>query len=562
MTTLPRPKRRRAYVGVVALSAAAVLGVAGCGGDDSSTGAEPGSVASFIPSTAPMYFEVSTEFDGPQWTQAKALAAKFPSFPDIEKKFAEGVSSEGVSWEKDIRPLLGTDAALAVLEVPKTKVPAVPDLSKGGDSAAESIGALAGSAPDLNDQKVLGALALAPDSEEKVLELIKKEGTVASKVGDVDIYKNTEGDSFVAVADGALLVAMTEADLKASLDAHAQGGNRVFSGNTKALDVLEKLPDEVLMQVYVDAGAIVKQGVGDNAQLKQLEALGLSVDAAAGMSLSAEAGGIRVKGVTVGDNSELLAKSTSFSPTLTANVPGDAVAYVGFSNLAGTAENVLATVSASNPDIAKQLQAGAGSLPLLLGGATLDDVKALATGEHALVVTAGTPAPGASLLLGVEDGAKAKKTLDAIANALPLVAGQLGQAGTDLPEWKDITEAGNAGRQLPIDPRAGVNYGVKGNLAVVGTQASALGLLNTPATALAQDADFLAATEAVPDEVTALAWVDIAAAVDAADALGAFKADDAKAKEARANLEPLDYMVMWATISDGNPTVEAFVAVK
>jgi Protein of unknown function (DUF3352) len=558
MSTLAPLKRRRSFVGVVALSAAAALGVAGCGGDDSSTGAAPGSVASFIPSTAPMYFEISTQFDGPQWTTAKALAAKFPAFPDIEKQFAEGVASEGVDWEKDIKPLLGDDAALAVLEVPKTAVPDTSDLSKAG---ANGVAGLAQSVPDLNDQKVLGALALAPDSGAKVIELIKKEGTVAGTIGDVEYYKNTQGDSFVAVADGAMLVATTEADLKAGLEAHTQGGNRTFAGNTKALDLLAKLPDEVLMQAYIDAGALVKQGIGDNAQLKQLEALGLSVDAAAALSVSAEDGGIRLKGVTAGANSELLAASAPFSPKLTANVPGDAVAYVGFSNLAGTVDQVIKSVGATNPDVKKQLDAATAAIPLALGGATLDDVKALATGEHALVVTKGTPAPTVSLLLDVDDGAAAKKTLDGIANALPLLAGQI-SSGTKLPDWKDITEGGNAGRQLAIDPRAGVVYGTKESLAVVGTQPSALGLLNAPATGLSQDADFVAATGSVPDEVTSLIWVDIAAAVEVADTLGAFKAGDAEAQKARDNVKPLQSLVMWSTVSDGSPTVEAFLSIK
>lgn len=558
MSTLAPFTRRRSFVGVVALSAAALLGVAGCGGDDSSTGAKPGSVASFIPATAPMYFEVSTEFDGAQWTKAKALAAKFPAFPDIEKQFAEEVSGGSVDWEKDVKPLLGDDAAIALLEVPKTDVPDASDLSKAG---AGGLADLAPSTPNLNDQKVLGALALAPDSEAKALDLIKKEGTVAGKIGDVDYYKNTDGDSFVAVTEGAIVVASNEADLKAGLEAHAAGGDRTFAGNTKALGVLDKLPDEVLMQAYVDGGAIVKQSVGDNATLKQLETLGLSVDTAAGISLSAEEGGLRLKGVTVGANSELLSASAPFSPKLTANVPGDAIAYIGFSNLAGTVDQAIKSVGATNPDVKKQLDAGLNALPLLLGGVTFDDVKALIAGEHALVVTSGSTAPAVSLLLGVPDGAKAKTTLDAIANGIPALAGQV-RSGTQLPDWKDITEAGNAGRELPIDPRASVVYGTKGSLAVVGSQASSLGLLNTPATALSADADFTAATAGVPDEVTALVWVDVPAAVQQAEALGALKDADADAQKALDNLKPVDHFVMWASIADDTPTVEAFLSIK
>lgn len=558
MSTLARFSRRRSFVAVVALAAAAALGVAGCG-DDKESGATPGSIASFVPASAPMYFEVSTDFDGAQWTKLKALAAKFPAFPDLEKQFAEATAGDGVDWEKDIKPLLGENAAVALLEAPKTEVPDTSDLSKAG--AAGALGNLVQGVPDLNEAKVIGALALAPDAEPKAIELIKKEGTVAGRVGDVDYYKNADGDSFVAITGGTLVIASTVADLTAGLDAHAQGGDRTFAGNAKALETLAKLPDEVLIQAYIDAGAIVKQSTGDSAQLKQLEALGLSLDTAVAVSLSAEDSGLRLKGVTVGANNELLAAGAPFSPKLTANVPGDAIVYVGISNLAATAKTAIETIGATNPDVKKQLDAASSQIPLLLGGATLDDVKALISGEHALVVTKGSAAPAVSLLLSVADGAAAKKTLDGIAGALPLVAGQIAP-GRDLPAWKDITEAGNAGRQLALDPRAGLVYGTKDSLAVYGTQPSALGLLNSPATSLAQDADFIAATAGVPDQVTSLVWVDVPAAVEQADALGVFKDADAKAQEVLANLKPVQNLVAWATVEDGSPTVEAFLSIK
>jgi hypothetical protein len=554
MSTLTRSPRRRYLAGVAAIAAAAALVVAGCG-DDNTTGAEPGSVASFVPATAPMYVEVSTEFDGAQWTQLKALGKKFPAFPDVEKQFADSLASEGVNFEKDIKPLLGDDAAVAVLQVPKTGIPSIPTSTEGLSLPTPTV-------PSLNEQAVVGALALAPDAEAKVVELIKKDSTVGGKIGDVEYYKGGGDDTtLVAVTDGALVVASREADLRAALEAHDQGGDRTFAGNEKARDTLAKLPDEVLMQAYLDIGTLVKQSTGDSAQLKQLETLGLNPDMAVAFSLSAETTGLRIKGVTVGANSELLAASPPFAPSLTANVPGDAVAYVGFSNLTGTAERLIETVGKTNPDVQKQLQAASGQLPVLLGGATLDDLKALGEGEHAVVVTKGTAAPVASILLQVKDGARAKKTLDGLANALPLIASQI-RSGTDIPAWEPVTEAGNEGRQLPLNERFGVVYGVKDGLAVVGTQPSSLGLLNAPATGLAKDADFTAAAAGMPDQVTSLAWVDIKAAVEVADSLGAFKNAGENAQKARENLGPLKSLVMWSTVEDGTPTVEAFLTIE
>jgi len=552
MSTLTRSPRRLAIA--VTLAAAAALGVAGCG-DDNKTGAEPGSVASFVPATAPMYVELSTEFDGEQWTNLKAIGKKFPAFPDIEKQFAESLASEGVDFDRDIKPLLGDDAAVALLQAPKTEVPSIPTSTDGLSIPTPAV-------PSLDQQEAVGAIALAPDAEPKVVDLIKKDSSVAGKIGDVEYYKaGSDNDTLVAVTDGAVVVASREADLRTALEAHDQGGDRTFAGNQKALDALGKLPDQVLMQAYLDIGTLIKQGTASSEQLQSLQTLGLSPDMAMAFSLSAQPASLSMKGVLIGANSELLAASPAFAPTLTEKVPGDAVAYVGFQNLSGTVQRVIDTLGQTNPDVQKQLQAAAGQIPLLLGGATLDDLKALGEGEHAVVVSKGAAAPVGSILLQVKDGAQAKKALDGLANALPLVAGQI-RSGADVPAWKPVTEAGNEGRQLPLDPRFGVVYGVKDNLAVVGTQPSSLGLLNTPVTSLAKDADFVAAVAGMPDEVTSLAWVDVQGAVEVADSLGAFKNADENAQKVRENLGPLKSLVMWSTVEDGTPTVEAFLAIK
>jgi uncharacterized protein DUF3352 len=554
MSTLTRPPMS-ARIAAVVVAAAAVAGVAGCGGGDSakSTGAAPGKVASFVPAGAPVYAEVSTDFDGPQWTQVKALAAKFPAFPDLQKKITEGLGSNGVQFDRDIKPLLGKDAALGILKLSGKNIPNIS--GSDGTPSVPSVGSAA-------SQPVVVAVEIAAGKEQQVVDFVKKDAAPAGTVSGVQYYKPKDSsEPLIAVTDGAVVLASTVSELQASLDAHSAGGSKTIAGDAKVTDTLGKLPADVFAQLYVDVGAAFKQTTESSSQLKQLEQLGLTTDTAFGLSLSAEATGVRLKGVVTGSGSSTLAGASEFTPSLTANVPGDALAYVGFSNLAGTVSSLVGTLAKSNPDLSSQIQALSSQVPLLLGGATLDDLKALTSKEHALVVTRGGAFPAVSLLLQVDDAARAQKTLDGLKKAVPLVAGQL-NGGKSLPDWQTITEAGVTGQELPLSPKANVVYGAKGGLAVIGTQPSSLALLNAPATSLQADQDFTDATVGMPDKVGSLAWIDVQGIVETADALGAFKSTGADAKKVLANLKPVKSLVAWSTVADGVPTVEAFLTVK
>jgi len=554
---ITRPTRRWRLAAVV-VAAAAALGVAGCGGGEDSTGSEPGNVASFIPATAPVYAEFSTDLEGPQWTLLKALLAKFPDIPNVDTALREGLSAEGVNWDTDVKPLLGKSAAIGLLKLPKTDALASIPVPGGTTSLPTP------SVPDVQDQSLILAVEVAEGQEQKVTDLITKDAAPSGKVGDVQYYvPKGETQPLIAVTDGAVLIASKEADLTAGIEAHNGGADRTIAGTTKVTDTLTKLPAEVFAQAYLDVGSIIKQAASGNAQLQQVYTqLGLGADTAIGFSISAEAKGIRLKGVTTGANTDILAGSTSFTPALTQNVPGDSVAYVGIADLTGQAERTLDAIAKSNPDLTKQLDAVTGQLPLLLGGVGLDDLKALGRGEVAVVVTKGKGFPAVSALLQVPDGAQAQKVFDGLAKAAPLLAAQAGSLGAGVGSFKPVEEGGIAGSELEISEQADLVYGVKDNLAVIGSQRSSLGLLASPVTNLAQDPEFTAATAGVPDKVTALLWLDVPGLVEMVEGLDAGATSTDEAKKAIANLGSLKSLVAWGSVEDGTPTVEAFLTIE
>src|SRR5690349_6313674 len=89
---------RPAAVTAVLLATAAVA-VAGCGGGASATGASPARAAYFVPAGAPMYFEVSTDGESPQWAQVVALGKKFPGWDQLTSELQAGLKKKGLDFE-------------------------------------------------------------------------------------------------------------------------------------------------------------------------------------------------------------------------------------------------------------------------------------------------------------------------------------------------------------------------------------------------------------------------------------------------------------------------------
>ena len=538
-------RRRRTAVlvaGALAGTALAVSGCGGSGGDSSAAGSSPGEVASYVPTGSPLYLEATTDLNGPQWTQVDKLAKLFPAYPKLRTMIDDSLASGSVNFETDVKPLLGAHAAIAGLSLP----------DKAAIQGSLTNPTTGGAARAARNMPFVGVVEIADGKKGAVESLLVKGGAKADGTRDgADVY--TDSGSAAAVDDSALVVADTKAELFQALDAHQAGGDKTLAGTSKFTDALGKLPADVFGQAYIDVGAIVQSAGTSQPQLKQL---GLSdyQNAVVAASVAAEPDGARVKGVVVGAPDSGAAE---FTPTLTQKVPADAIAYLGFDNLAGTVTTILDQArAAQSSDTTQQLDALAGQLPSLLG-VSLDDLKALTSGEHAVVVTSGSPNPGAALLLKVDDGARAKKTLDALRAGVPRLL-QTFSPQTTVPAWKQVPlAAGVQGWQLPLAKTGNVVYGVDGDLAIVGTSVPAVTAVQRPVAPLADSQAYTSTTSGMPDKVSSVLWVNISQAVDAADKLGALKTVPA---DTIANLRPLKSVTAWST-GGAEPTFEVFLKI-
>ena len=537
-------RRRKPVMLMTSAIAGAALAVSGCGGGDSESGAAAGDIASYVPAGSPIYLEATTDFDGPQWTQIDELAMLFPAYPDLRTQIEDDLKGEDVDFETEVKPLLGERAAIAGLALPDAA--AAQGALTSGDA-----GAVAGVA---GDQQFVAVVEIADGKEDAVKALLVKEG--AAKAGEhegVEYFTSSDDDTVAAVADGVLVLSDDQAQVFAALDAHEAGGDRTLAGTDRFTDALSKLPADAFGQAYVDIGAFVQAAAAENPQAEQLGVADYRNTVMAA-SLAAEAEGARVKGVVMGAPD---AGAAEFSPALTKKVPGDAIAYLGFSDLANTVTKAFEQAKASQSDDARQqIEALTGQLPQLLG-VSIGDLAALTSGEHAVVVTAGDPQPGAVLALQVEDGAAATRTLDALRTGVPQLLKTFSPE-TQIPKWSRVPLAGGVqGWRLPLSPDAGVVYGVDGTLALIGTSAPAVAAVQRPVAPLSASADFQAATSGMPDAVTSVTWLNIEQAVATAQRLGALK--DAPA-ETLANLRPLKSVSGWTTGGD-TPTFEVFLRI-
>ena len=538
-------RRRRSVVILTAALAGSAIAVAGCGGD-SESGSSAGDVASYVPSSSPLYLEVTTDFDGAQWQQVQALAEQFPGYPDLERTLQRELRAGDVDFDADVKPLLGERAAIAGLRLPD-----VPELDGALGTTAPDSGAADDAAPD-DDMEFVAVVELADGKAQQAKDLLVREGAVPKgEHQGAEVYAQPGGDGVVAVDDEALVFSDTQKRVFAALDAHAAGGDQTLAGTDRFNDALAKLPPDVFGQAYLDLGAFVQSAA--SAAGPQAEQLGLADyrDAVMAASIAAEPDGARLKGVVLGAPTSIT--PAEFTPQLTDTVPADALAYVGFSDLAGTLTEAFQQIQGSLGDEERrQLEGLSGQLPQLLG-VSLDDLSALAEGEHALVVT-----PGVALALQVEDGAQAQATLDKLRTGIPALVKTF-SPDTTIPKWTRVPLAGGVqGWRLPLSPEAGVVYGVDGDLAILGTSVKAVASVQRPVAPLSGSEAFQQGTAGMPEQVTSVLWINLENGIAALRNAGAF--EDATPKTL-ANLRPLKSIAAWSTAGE-TPTFEVFARIR
>ena len=256
-------------VALAAIVAGLALGAVGCGGGDDGAATGDGA-ASLAPKSAALYVSINTDLDSSQVNQFEELLAKFPDRDRLIDEIEQGLASEDVDWERDIKPALGKTFDLVVL--------------------------------DFDDANPVGILK--PADKGKLEALLKKgdEPTVSREI------------------EGWTVVADDEAALDRFDQARADG---TLDGDARFKDAMEGLPGEALVKLYVNGEAVTE--AAEKAGAAGAAGNRLTAFAAA---LGAESSGLRLDGALDAELTDDLASIEPYESKLLEAAPEDALAFL------------------------------------------------------------------------------------------------------------------------------------------------------------------------------------------------------------------------------------------
>jgi Protein of unknown function (DUF3352) len=449
------------------------LVLAGCGGTSAATGS---SGADIVPATAPAFVTVDTDFNSSQWQTLDRLASRFPDkerwLETLQRELRE---DENVDWDRDVKPALGSELDLVWL-----------DLQNEGENAVGLI---------------------QPQDEGAFKSLVAKSSgeLVAEKFGAWYVFSDTQAkiDRFKQASEAT--------DEKLADDATFE----------RAMD---SFPDDSVLRAFVDGVAVhdLAASEGDAEAQKMIDRLGRLDWVVA--SIRATSDGIRSDTIVHGKAGPALNGSVPnpFAPSLTKDVPRDAIVYLTFHGSKGMLNGVT-----DNP-LFKQADFG----PL---ATIVRRVGTLLEGENAFYIrpSAGS-IPEFTFVLEPRGGVNGVETLDRIQRTFK---GDLPAQ----PRW--VRVAGKPARKLELG-QVDVVYANVGKRVAISNLPAGIAALHRSVPALAGRADYAAdLREAGLEQKTqGFFWVDIRGGVKLAERL----AGAPLPAEIGRNLKPLRSAVQYA----------------
>lgn len=208
---------------------------AGCGGGDDS-GAPLESALSYVPKNTPFVVAIDTDLEGGQYKSLQALLDRFPGGIRLQDLLAGQIDGgdEGVSFAKDVKPLLGNPFVVSATDVTSF-------LS------------------DANDDFVAVLEAEDPEALDRLIEKTKPEER--GEVAGATVYDD-DGTVF-AVKEDTVVFAGSEPGLEAALERSDAGEGMDFD---RFEGGLEGLPEEGLARLFFDVEGLLAQGSDADAE--------------------------------------------------------------------------------------------------------------------------------------------------------------------------------------------------------------------------------------------------------------------------------------------------------
>jgi hypothetical protein len=338
--------------------ALALAFVAGCGGSANKPASSE--VASFVPDKVVGFVSVDTDVESPQWKNAQALLDRFPIKSDLLAQIRKSLSEQGLDWNSDIKPALGKELGVAVL-----------DFSSGSDVVGIT---------KPQDEAKFDAL-LEKGTTPLVHEKIDGWTVFAERQRQLDRFEQLKNDSG-SLAD--------DEDFKHAME--GLPGDALATTFLRGNDLQSRLDRSI--EASGGPANAVETYVGTIASLA--------------LATTAQSDGVRFDAAASGD---FKANPPTYHAELPSALPAGAVAYLSFDRL----DRPLATLLANGNKLSPNFEQQRAQIEALLGYSLDKDVLPLLAGEGALAVYPTTSGPPEVLLaIKIADEAKAQRVLDRI----------------------------------------------------------------------------------------------------------------------------------------------------
>lgn len=483
----------------VLLIAALALTAAGCGAKEK---AAAGGGAEIVPAGAPIFISIDSDLGSGQWQAFDDLLRSFPGRPQLLALIRASLRDDtGLDYERDIKPALGEEIDIVWL-----------DFEAGGTNVV-----------GLAKPKDEGAF------RRMIAKHAEKQPTEKLLVGEVD---------------GWLVLADEQAKLDRFREETAGGDKLADSATFK--DAMGEVPDEALVTVYAGGDNLVRalervfnefQGVGG--------ALPFGADGRLDFitaALAAESDGLRLTGAARTEQ-EPPARSEPFSSKLVHEVPGDAVAFLTFQG------DSLSRQAGSSPTYERALRQFQRMFGLKLEG-----LLELFEHEVAFYVRPGTPLPEFTLLLEAPNEQAALKRVRTVLRTISRFT-------VAQPCHEPKEQAG-----VPVDcvdfGKLSIRAAAFDGRVVVTTGQGAIRKLRSGGPKLADDARYEQARKVagIPDETPGFLWVDIKDVLPMI--FGFVEAGEVQLPpDVRANLEPLQSLLVWGELDGRTSSFSAFLQI-
>jgi hypothetical protein len=481
-----RARRALLALALVGCAALAVLFASSSGVQPPASGA-----AAVVPANVLAYVHVSTDPKRPAVRHALALGPRFPSYPLLAAQVISRLSAlvgggAPVDYDRDIRPWLGREAALALLNTATSTAGSELVLDVSRPAAARAFIARAGAILD-------------------------------GSYRGTKLFRYRSGSELAFV--GHYLVLGQLASVRAAVDA-ATGHSLSLASSASYQHAAAGEPADRVIDAYVSADGVRRFLIPRGGLLAGLGTL-LDGPTLTGATISLSASGTTVR-LRVHTAFARAGSARSFAPSLDQLLPAGTALVLDERGIASAAPRALA--AAASIGIASQV----GPLLRRLGaalaaeGVNVRRIESLFSGETAVALV-----PGGSLIVltRVKDP---QATRTEVAN-LEVSLSQLfppPSAGSGLvPQFTDEEIDGITAHQLLLTTGLRLNYAVFDGLLVISTSLDAIGEVAHHARSLATEPAYQASVTGGSSQVTSLVFLDFSQLLDLAERTGLLRGD-------------------------------------